>query len=155
VASILSNPCKYALQALVHLARRADEGPVPLREVAEEEGIPNSFLAKVMQQLARMKMLRSSKGPGGGFAFRRSPGEITVRDVIEAVDGLDAMESCVMHSEPCDESNTCPLHEGWATVQDRINLLIESTTLADLADGGIRPKVLRSLGPLRRGSRQR
>jgi Rrf2 family protein len=155
VASILSNPCKYALQALVHLARRVEEGPVPLREVAEEEGIPNSFLAKVMQQLARMKMLRSSKGPGGGFTFRRPPGEITVRDVIEAVDGLDAMESCVMCTEPCDEKNPCPMHDGWANVQDRINLLIENTSLADLAGGGIPPKILRSLGTIRRGSRKR
>lgn len=128
---------------------------MPLREVAEEEGIPNSFLAKVMQQLARMKMLRSSKGPGGGFTFRRPPSEIMVRDVIEAVDGLDAMEACVMRTEPCDDRNPCPMHEGWSNVQDRISLLIENTSLADLAEGGVPPKTLRSLGGVRRGSRKR
>ena len=149
MASILSNPCKYALQALVHLARREKEGSIPLREVAEEEGIPASFLAKVLQQLARQKMLRSSKGPGGGFAFRIPPAQISVLDIVRAVDGLDGMEACVMRTEPCDAKNPCPMHEAWTAIQDRVYLLMKETSLADLAAGGPKASVLRAIGPIK------
>ena len=155
--SILSNPCKYALQALAHLAKREKEGPIPLREVAEEEGIPASFLAKVLQQLAREKLLRSAKGPGGGFTFRRPPSEIKIREIVTIIDGADSLEACIMGSQTCAErKNDCPLHEAWKSIQDRIELLMEETSLADLAHGGPKSTVLRTIGGrLRRGSRRK
>jgi len=136
MASIFSNPCKYALKATVHLAKHAGEDPLLLRKIAAAEGIPSSFLAKVLQKLARDGLLRSSKGPGGGFSLGRPASEITVLDIVDAVDGLSAIEVCLMDLEPCDPENPCPLHEAWSQIQDRIILLLENTTLEELARGG-------------------
>jgi Rrf2 family protein len=142
---VFSNPCKYALQALVHLAGREGGGPALLRDVAEAEGIPPSFLAKIMQQLARKGLLRSAKGPGGGFTLNRPAGKVSVREVVEAVDGLDAVELCCMRLEACDSDSPCPLHEAWKEVQERIVLLLEGTTLEDLARGGPKATLLQQL----------
>lgn len=134
MASVFSNPCKYAIVGLVHLACRGRDR-VRVRDIARAESIPEPYLSKVFQDLARLGLLESTKGPGGGFALGRSPGEISLRQIVEAVDGFEAMETCSMRLQPCDLDDPCPLHEGWTHIQERIVLLLESTSLADLASG--------------------
>jgi Rrf2 family protein len=116
-----------------------------LRKVAEAEGIPSSFLAKVLQKLAKEGLLRSSKGPGGGFALGRPASSISVREVVDAVDGLTAIESCCMGLDACKDEEPCPLHEAWSQVQERIFYLIDNTTLEDLAKGGPKAAVLKKV----------
>jgi Rrf2 family protein len=83
----LSNAANYAIRALVHMANRKDNALLISREVALEEGIPDLYLMKVLRPLVTRGILRSIKGPNGGYSLARNPREITLLDILEAVDG--------------------------------------------------------------------
>ena len=90
---LYSKSVEYAIRALGHLATLPEGGYRMARRIAEEEGLPSFFLAKTLQALARQGMLRSSKGPTGGFGLATPAKKIRLIDVIEALDGLDDLES--------------------------------------------------------------
>ena len=79
--------CVYALHALEHLAAQGDGGPATARHIAEERGLPGDFLSKALQPLVRAGLLRSEKGPNGGFRLARPASPISLLEVVEAVDG--------------------------------------------------------------------
>jgi Rrf2 family protein len=79
--------CVYALHALEHLAAQGDGGPATARHIAEERGLPGDFLSKALQPLVRAGLLRSEKGPNGGFRLARPASRISLLEVVEAVDG--------------------------------------------------------------------
>jgi len=85
---IYSRSAEYAIRAFVHLAQVPEGKYAMVKNIAEQEDIPAHFLAKILQQLARKGLLRSSKGPTGGFALRVDPAEIRLLDIVEALDGL-------------------------------------------------------------------
>ena len=91
---IYSRSAEYAIRAFVHLAQVPEGKFAMVKNIAEEEKIPAHFLAKILQQLARKGLLRSSKGPTGGFALRVDPGEIRLLDIVEALDGLAPYQQC-------------------------------------------------------------
>jgi Rrf2 family protein len=90
---LFSRSVDYAIQALGRLAEAGDGEQVMARLVAEEEGLPAFFLAKTLQNLARHGLLRSTKGPTGGFALNRPAGKIRLLDVVEALDGLEHLQT--------------------------------------------------------------
>jgi Rrf2 family protein len=83
----LTRASDYALGALVHLVRAGDGGPVPSHLIADAHGIPERFLVKVLRPLVNAGILRSVKGPGGGYRLGRAPKEVSLLEVVEAVDG--------------------------------------------------------------------
>lgn len=83
----LSNAAQYAIRALVHMATQKDDKPSISREVALEEGIPDLYLMKVLRPLVTRGILRSIKGPNGGYHLAKDPKDITLLDILEAVDG--------------------------------------------------------------------
>ena len=85
---IYSRSSEYAIRAFMHLAQAPDGKYVMVKQIAEQENIPAHFLAKILQQLARKGLLRSSKGPTGGFALRKPASEIALVHIVEALDGL-------------------------------------------------------------------
>ena len=91
---IYSRSAEYAIRAFVHLAQVPEGKYAMVKNIAEQEEIPAHFLAKILQQLARKGLLRSSKGPTGGFALRVEPNEIRLLDIVEALDGLAPYQQC-------------------------------------------------------------
>ena len=91
---IYSRSAEYAIRAFVHLAQVNEGKYAMVKNIAEQEDIPAHFLAKILQQLARKGLLRSSKGPTGGFALRVDPSEIRLLDIVEALDGLAPYQQC-------------------------------------------------------------
>jgi Rrf2 family transcriptional regulator, iron-sulfur cluster assembly transcription factor len=83
----LTSASRYAVQALVHLARQPPGAWGRARDIAGAEGLPDTFLGKVLAQLVKAGLARSVKGPNGGYSLARAPAEITLLDIIEAVDG--------------------------------------------------------------------
>jgi Rrf2 family protein len=130
---IYSRSTEYAIRAFVHLAQVPDGKYAMVKQIAEQEGIPAHFLAKILQQLARKGLLRSSKGPTGGFSLRFSPREISIIQLVEALDGLTDYQKCVSGLSECNDEAPCGMHDSWKALRARIMEYLETTTIADLA----------------------
>ncbi len=130
---MFSTSCHYGLQAVLFIALKYDKGKnVELTEIAKKQDIPKHFLSKILQILVKQKLLRSMKGPTGGFSLTRPPDEIRLIEVVEAVDGLDIFTQCGIGFKQCSDENPCPIHHDYKKVRDRVRGLFETKTFADL-----------------------
>src|SRR3974390_2582960 len=130
---IYSRSAEYAIRAFVHLAEVPEGKYAMVKNIAEQEGIPAHFLAKILQQLARKGLLRSSKGPTGGFSLRTSPKDISLIQLVEALDGLTDYQKCVSGLSECTDDAPCGMHDSWKALRSRIMEYLEKTTISDLA----------------------
>jgi Rrf2 family iron-sulfur cluster assembly transcriptional regulator len=130
---IYSRSAEYAIRAFVNLAQVPEGKYVMVKQIAAQEGIPAHFLAKILQQLARKGLLRSSKGPTGGFTLRALPKDISLIQLVEALDGLTDYQKCVSGLAECTDDAPCGMHDSWKLLRSRIMDYLEQTTIADLA----------------------
>jgi Rrf2 family iron-sulfur cluster assembly transcriptional regulator len=130
---ILSRAGEYGVQIALHLAEQHRDGYVPVRELARQCGIPFYFLGKICHRLTRHGILVSYKGPNGGVALARPSREVTVLQVVEAMEGLEGFERCVLGLDLCDDAYPCPLHTPWRAIKERILHMLSTKNLADLA----------------------
>jgi Rrf2 family iron-sulfur cluster assembly transcriptional regulator len=130
---IYSRSTEYAIRAFVNLAQVPEGKYAMVRQIAEQEGIPAHFLAKILQQLARKGMLRSSKGPTGGFCLRTPAKDVNLVQLVEALDGLTDYQKCVSGLAECTDDAPCGMHDSWKALRSRIMDYLEKTTIADLA----------------------
>lgn len=129
-----SPTCQYALRALIHLALRDGEGPVLARDIAEAEDIPRQFLSKILHDLRVKGLLRSQKGPGGGFVLALPAESISVSQVVNAVDGVqDLTRRCILGLDQCSDEESCALHGAWLAFRSQYQATIASLSLADMA----------------------
>ena len=147
---IYSKPCEYAIRALANLAS-AREGTARAEQIAKSEGLPGPVLSKILQELVRKGLLKSRRGPGGGFQLARSAELITLHDVVAAVDGLDQFEECAVGLERCTDEAPCPLHDKWKDLRAGFLEYLEDTTLDVMARTVARKKEL--LGELKKSAR--
>jgi Rrf2 family protein len=129
---IYSRSAEYAIRAFVHLAQVPEGKYAMVKNIAEQEQIPAHFLAKILQQLARKGLLRSSKGPTGGFAMRVDPGEVRLLDIVEALDGLAPFQQCASGLAECNDDMPCSMHDSWVALRSRIMDYLGRNTIADL-----------------------
>ena len=132
---LYSRSAEYAIRAFAHLSQAPSGVYVMARRIAEREEIPAHFLAKILQDLARRQIIRSSKGPNGGFALirdRQKP-SLTLLDVVEAVDGPDCLARCAVGLDECTDQTPCGMHDCWMGVRSRIMEYLGRTTIADVA----------------------
>ncbi|HEY3852974.1 MAG TPA: Rrf2 family transcriptional regulator [Verrucomicrobiae bacterium] len=123
---------EYGVQGLMHLARHNPGQRIMLDEVSREEHIPKSFLAKIFQHLAKAGLIRSIRGSGGGFALAKSPSDISVLEIIEAVEGKILIQRCRMDKPDCEHAGGCALCGLFERAQDGIKDVLTRTTLQDL-----------------------
>jgi Rrf2 family protein len=105
---------------------------VMIDEVSREEKIPKSFLAKIFQSLGKAGLVRSYRGAGGGFSLVKKPEEITVLEVIEAIEGKIAFQRCLQEVPDCEHMEGCALCGLFEQAQDRVKEVFARTSLADL-----------------------
>ena len=129
---IYSRSTEYAIRAFVNLARAPEGKYVMVKQIAEQEHIPAHFLAKILQQLVRKGLLRSSKGPTGGFCLGLPPQEISLIQLVEALDGLTDYQKCISGLSECTDKAPCPMHDSWKALRSRIMDYLEHTTIADV-----------------------
>jgi len=129
----VSRKVDYALRAVIHLA--GEEGktrPCSVAEIAAGERIPRQFLEKIIQQLIHRGLVRSQRGPHGGYLLARSPERVTFREVIEAVEGPISLNVCVGEHPDCFLLGLCGMNRIWQEGQRRVMDLFEKTTIADV-----------------------
>jgi len=128
----------HAIRALLVLLRQPPGGRVTSYKLAEETKIPAEFLRKILSALARAKILRSVRGPTGGVRLARKPEEITLLDVVEAVEGPLALNECTKTPPACPRVQHCVIHPVWKQAQDRLRETLASATLAAFRNGSAR-----------------
>ncbi len=124
---------EYAVRAMTYLARFPEGHVASLRDIGQSQDIPESFLAKILQSLVHAGLAVSQRGAHGGFALARPAADITMRDVIEAVDGPIALNVCALSPEDCRRSRDCEIHKTWMRAQGELMDVLDGVTLKSLA----------------------
>lgn len=132
----LSRETEYGLRALIGMARRPPTTVQPVGEIAAHAGLPAGFLAKIFQKFTRHGLVRSHRGRVRGYSLGRDPGEITLRQVVEATEGPEFFQRCLFWDHRCGESNPCLLHCAWQEIKPHLTVFFDATTLASLAESG-------------------
>ena len=123
----------YGLMAIHFIASHGDDGAVSAKRIAEEFRIPPERLAKILQQLAKKKLITSHNGPKGGYLLTRPPSEITVGQVVRALEGPLSVVSCMTEHDDCPQFARCNLRGPVQKIQASITHVLDSMTLAELA----------------------
>lgn len=130
---LYSKPCEYGIRVMVSLANSTETNAIAAHEISKRENIPLPMMGKILQDLRRKKLIESQRGPGGGFFLARPPDTILLRDVVEAIDGLDRFKQCVLGMPQCNEKSPCLLHSSWKEAKTHITNYMDTTTLAQMA----------------------
>ena len=129
----ISRKIDYGLRAMIYLASVAQDAVVPFREIARQMDVPEDFLAKILKTLVDAGLIRSTRGPHGGYALSRPPAEVSFLDVIEAVEGPVALNVCLDGDDACGHSPSCTMTSVWRLGQERMLDVYRQARLADLA----------------------
>jgi Rrf2 family protein len=122
----------YGIYGVIYLAKQPQGKIVSLSEVSKAENIPEKFLAKIFQSLTRSGLIRSHRGAGGGFSLARPANKITVKELLESIQGPIYFTKCLSNLYDCDRKEICKLRNLWKKAQDYSIKILTQKTLADL-----------------------
>lgn len=131
---MFNQTCEYAVRTAIAIARHDAGQYVLARELSLELDIPHQYLAKILQQLAKSKVLESSRGRLGGFRLARAAAKTRLLDIVAPFEDLRRTDQCVMGQKVCSDATACPMHDFWATVRKRYHDELEGKTLADFVN---------------------
>jgi Rrf2 family protein len=123
----------YAIRGMIHLAGRPRGEVALLRDIAAESGVPPALLAKIFQHLNKTGLVRSQRGAGGGFQLGRQAKDISLLDIIEAVDGPISMNLCIIERGSCGREPFCSVHPVWIKMQRKFKAELGRISLQKLA----------------------
>jgi Rrf2 family iron-sulfur cluster assembly transcriptional regulator len=129
---VFQHASELALSATLFLARQAPGKLTPVHEIATHTGVSEAYLAKILQRLTSVGLIRSFRGPGKGMELGRAPEAITIASLIRAVEGSRLSDECIFGLGNCSDKHPCPLHNNWLPLRTALFELMEKTTLADL-----------------------
>lgn len=131
---IFSATCNYALRASLYIASYQQKRPfVPIREIADNLGISFHFLTKILQVLTQKGLMVSFRGPHGGVSLAKKADEISLLEIVRAVEGDALFQRCLLGLEHCNDQNPCPLHSRWSSIRREIQDLLSRTSLGKLS----------------------
>lgn len=136
---MLSNSCRYGIRAVIYLASQpVHTANTGIKQISEDLDLPSPFLAKILQELAKQKILSSSKGPHGGFSLLKDPKKIKLIDIVRAIDGEGFFTNCVMHSGKCGgmkkNKKFCSLHDDYDKIRRDLIQLFGDRSIQELVD---------------------
>lgn len=138
---MFSNSAKYAIKAVLYLAVNAsEEHKIMIKDLAEPINVPRHYLAKLLQELSKKHLVSSTKGPKGGFYLSSKNRNVKVMEIINAVDGEERLQSCLLSLEGCNSKNPCSLHHLIYDDRQRILKNLNETSLENLVDDIINGK---------------
>ncbi len=129
---VLTKACAYGVFGVMYLAKQPRGKIVSLSEVARSENIPEKFLAKIFQGLTRSGLIRSHRGARGGFSLARPANQITVKELLEAIQGPFALAKCLSEQEDCDKEEMCKLRKILQKAQDSTMRVLNQHNLVDI-----------------------
>ncbi|UII29627.1 Rrf2 family transcriptional regulator [Fulvivirga ulvae] len=134
---MISKKTKYAINALVHLAKRKAEGPIIIAEIAKAENIPQKFLEAILLDLKKAGILASKKGKAGGYYLLKAPEDVNMADVMRLFDGPIALLPCVTYMyyercEECKDEETCGIRDVFLEVRNKTVSMLKKSTLLEI-----------------------
>ncbi len=125
-----SKASQYALRALSYLIKHSYSKPCQASVIAESEDIPKHFLSKILQKMVESGLLKSLKGPGGGFVFAKDPKDIMLYEVINVFDDFESdMQHCAIGWNQCSDQKPCDLHETYKKLREHVKQYFQSINL--------------------------
>ncbi len=128
----ITRQADYAVRAMIHVAGLPPDSRVSTAAISEAESVPLPFLTKVIAHLVRAGLVTTNRGMGGGVSIARLPEEITLLDVLEAVEGPISLNRCLLRGVTCEIEAYCAVHDVWAAIQDRLVQDLRAVTLSYL-----------------------
>lgn len=137
---MLSGTAEYALSAVVYIARQRGDAHVTASELSREVGVPRNYIGKVLHELVRGGVLKSTRGKRGGFRLAVPADELPLLRIVALFDGIGERRRCLLGRPECSERNPCPVHHRWKAVAEEIARFFNETTIAHvLANGATSP----------------
>lgn len=131
---IFSKKCELGLQAVLFLSVKKEKTIYKAEEVSKELKVPKEFVSKVLQILTESGIIGSKKGKSGGFYLAKSPSQIKLIEIVEAIDGLGVFSSCVLGFPGCSSDHPCPVHEKWGKLREEAYRMLSEETLEQLKE---------------------
>lgn len=127
---MFSKSCEYAIKALIYLGQESsEEKKVCVKTIAKAIAAPQHFVAKILQDLARKNLLKSVKGPNGGFYLNEKNKNSSLADIIVSIDGDKIYNQCVLGLKDCSEKKPCPVHHEYKNIKKGLIKMIETNTI--------------------------
>ncbi len=123
----------YGIRAMLDIATVPDGGRALTHEIASRQDIPRVFLTKIVAQLTRAGLLRTYRGAAGGITLAQPASDITLLDIVEAVEGPISLNLCTMRPSGCDRERTCPMCDVWQEAQSQLVELLRGADLLHMA----------------------
>lgn len=132
---MFSKSCEYGLRAVIYIAQQTNQSKkVSLTTISEEINSPQAFTAKILQQLTRNKIVKSIKGPHGGFTIEPDKLQTKISEIVFLFDGDNIYNGCGLGLKQCDATSPCPLHYKFVEIRNNLKKMLESTTLEILVN---------------------
>ncbi|BDS12688.1 RrF2 family transcriptional regulator [Aureispira anguillae] len=133
---MFSKACEYGIRALIVIAEAGKESKkIGIKEICILANTPESFTAKILQNLVKRSIICSQKGPSGGFYIAQPLDNISIYDIVEAIDGAGVFNKCGLGLMACNAQRPCPLHNKFEVVRDELNAMCKNNSLQDLVAG--------------------
>ncbi|MBB6459116.1 RrF2 family transcriptional regulator [Flammeovirga kamogawensis] len=131
---MFSKACTYGIRAMILITKKSQEGcRIGVKEISKDTDTPEPFVAKILQQLTKLGLIQSNKGPKGGFSISDEQKETTLYTIVKAIDGDTLMTGCGLGFHECSEERPCPMHNKFKSVRAGLNDMLSETTLGELS----------------------
>lgn len=130
----LSTRGRYGIHAMYDLACHYNQGPQPIKAIAERQAVPEAYLEQLFAALKRDKLVNSIRGAQGGYTLARAPQEVTVGDVLRTLEGGLNLVDCLLEEDACGKSCACPSRVVWLKIRDGLNAIVDGITLQDMIE---------------------
>ena len=137
---MISNTCKYGIRAVIYIAVNVfEDEKIGIKKISKDLNLPGPFLGKIMQTLAKNKMLKSVKGPHGGFSLAKDPDDISLYDIVSIIDGTDMFHECLIGVKICENNpeyeKLCPFMKKSHKVRESLKKIFEEQTIGEFVRG--------------------
>jgi Rrf2 family protein len=132
---MFSKTCEYAIRAMIFIAQKSKDGnKVGIKEIAKGIDSPEHFIAKILQDLSRRRLLQSLKGPNGGFYLDAEALDCSLADIVKVLDGDKLFTGCGLGLKQCSETHPCPIHHEFKAVRKGIQHMLETAKLGEFTE---------------------
>jgi Rrf2 family protein len=130
----LSTKTRYGTRAIIDIAQNSENGSTMLKDIAARQSLSPKYLDHILSAIRRAGLIKNIRGKGGGYILTRTPASITVKNIVEAVDGVFEPVECLSNTELCDKVPSCATRDVWLKVKEAVEGVLEEATLQSLLE---------------------